>query len=445
MNKFVVFGLGMVGYSFLKIVKKEGLFNADNWYIMDKTSDMKEKFINLGGKPSHFIQTDIKHGQYDDFFSFFEKGDYLLDFSSAETNTDFLEICMQRDIHYLSTSSLPYEEGQSFLPSYHDFEIYKSLKEQNNPTGATSIIEFGMNPGMVSCFMKKCMKEIISHDTTDFVSQNRETLQNLIKEKQYAKAAQMLGIEIVHISDIDTTQTNFEPKEKCIYSTWNIDSFCEESIGQQSELSLGTDANIKSFDGCIENHNKDKGYLLLNKKPLECTDQTYSPWGSFNGYIIPHEEMYTIADYLSVKDDNQTVYRPSVYFVYKPSDIAVASLERYQKSDDKEFGEHLIMPSDIASGGEAVGIVLDGKNFNTRYFGNKLVSPLDDDTPTILQVSASAFGAFRYMLDNPNSGFLFPEEVDEEQILKYSKPHLQEYDSFECSKLERNLFNRKAS
>jgi len=101
------------------------------------------------------------------------------------------------------------------------------------------------------------------------------------------------------------------------------------------------------------------------------------------------------------------------------------------------------MPQDITNGGEAVGIVIDGKNFATRYFGNALLSPLDDDTPTILQVSASAYSAFRYMLDNPNKGFLFPEEVDDEQILKYAKPHLKGYESFECSKLERPLFNKK--
>lgn len=78
-----------------------------------------------------------------------------------------------------------------------------------------------------------------------------------------------------------------------------------------------------------------------------------------------------------------------------------------------------------------------------KHDKNALLSPLDDDTPTILQVSASAYSAFRYMLDNPNKGFLFPEEVDDEQILKYAKPHLKGYESFECSKLERPLFNKK--
>ena len=444
MAKFVVFGLGMVGSSFLKIVNKEGLFNSENWYVINKNDDSKTTFLDLGGKPSNFIEMDIKPKQYDKFFSFFEEGDYLLDFSSAQTNTDFLEICMQRNIHYLSTSSLPYDDGKSFIPAYHDFEIYKSLKKNNNSKSATSIIEFGMNPGMVSCFMKQCIKEIVKHDKTDFVVKNREILQNLISENEYAKVSQMLGIEIIHISDIDTTKTNIKPQENTIYSTWNIDSFCEESLGQ-SEICLGTDVNLNIFKNHIDNYNENNGGLLFGETPLDCIDQSYSPWGSFNGYIIPHEEMYTIADFLSVKDNEKVLYRPSVYFVYQPSSIAVSSLMAQQRTNSDNYDGYLIMPQDITNGGEAVGIVIDGKNFATRYFGNALLSPLDDDIPTILQVSASAYSAFRYMLDNPNKGFLFPEEVDDEQILKYAKPHLKGYESFECSKLERNLFNRKAS
>ena len=441
MVKFVVFGLGMVGNSFLNLVKKEGLFNTNSWYVIDKTDATKNEFVTLGGNPSNFIQLNIKQKQYDELFSFLEKGDYLLDFSSAQTNTDFLKICMQNDIHYLSTSSLPYEDGKSYIPSSHDFEIYKQLKGDNNPTGATSIIEFGMNPGLVSCFTKQCIKEIIKHDKNDFVVKNREYMQSLLEQNNYAKIAQLLGIEIIHISDIDTTKTNFAAKEKCVYSTWNIESFCEETLGQ-SELALGTDVNIKIFDGMVDSYNEDKGFLLLNKTPLDCPEQSYSPWGSFNGYIVPHEEMYTISDFLSVEENGKVSYKPSVYFVYKPSEIAVDSLLNYRKDNYITYESHLIMPEDIASGGEAVGIVIDGKNFTTRYFGNKLLSPIENETPTILQVSASAYAAFRYMLNNPNKGFLFPEEVDDEQVLEYAKPILNSFDSFECPKLERTLFNK---
>lgn len=86
--------------------------------------------------------------------------------------------------------------------------------------------------------------------------------------------------------------------------------------------------------------------------------------------------------------------------------------------------------------------MLDGKNFETRYFGNKLVAPIENETPTILQVSASAYAAFRYMLDNPNEGFLFPEEVDDNKIVEYARSVLKEYVSFTCPKLERTFFKQ---
>ena len=442
MVKFVVFGLGMVGKSFLNIVKKENIFDADNWYVIDKNPSAENDCLNIGGKKSNFIIADIEYNNYDAIFSILEKGDYLLDLSSSQTNTDFLSICMDKEIHYLSTSSLPYEEKAGSVPDYHDFCIYKKLKEKNNPNGPTSVIEFGMNPGMVSCFTKQCIKEIVKHDNHDFVVKNREILQNLINNNEYAKVAQMLEIEIIHVSDIDTTKTNFAPQNKCVYSTWNIEAFADETLGK-SEFSLGTGVNHKIFGNEVNIFNEQDGYLLLNTIPVECIDQSYSPWGSFNGCIVPHEEIYSIADFLSVYKDNKLEYKPSVYFVYKPSDIALNSLIEAHKCNFENFTEHMIQPEDIAEGGEAVGIVIDGKNFTTRYFGNKLVAPIENETPTILQVSASAYSAFRYMLDNPNKGFLFPEEVDDEKVIEYAKVCLNEYDSFECPKLERPLFNRK--
>ncbi len=442
MAKFVIFGLGMVGSSFLRIVHKNSLFDADNWYAIDKNPQALNDFEAAGGKKSHFIVSNIQQKQYDPIFSILEKGDYLLDFSSSQTNTDFLEICINKDIHYLSTSSLPYEPEGVIIHEYHDFCVYKEMKKINKPNGPTSIIEFGMNPGMVSTFMKQGIREIVKNDNTPFVVENREKLQNLISQNKFAEAAQMLEVEIVHISDIDTTETNFEPKENCVYSTWNVEAFSDETLAS-CEISLGTDINFDTFGNEIEDCSESDRHLILDKIPVSCVDQSFSPWGSFDGYIVPHEEIYSIGDFLTVRKNDKVTYKPSVYFVYMPSKIAVASLLDGHQKGFKGFEEYLIKPEDIAQGGEAVGIVLDGKNFETRYFGNKLVAPIENETPTILQVSASAYAAFRYMLDNPNEGFLFPEEVDDNKIVEYAKPVLKEYVSFTCPKLERTFFKQK--
>ena len=438
MTKFVIFGLGMVGRSFLRLAHENALVNNKNWYAVEKNPDLVDLFCQYGGKPQNYKTIDVQIDDYEQIFSFLDAEDYLLDMSSFQGNTRLLKFCMKRNIHYLSTCSLPLEKDGQAIPDYHDFAIYRQIKEQKISSKATSIIEFGMNPGMVSCFMKQAIKAIICEDDTPFVSNHRGELQSLINGKNYAKAAQLLGLKVIHISDIDTTQVNFTARPNCVYSTWNLEAFCDETT-TLSEISLGSDVSFSIYDGLIDQHNLEDGYLRLNKSATLVTEQSFSPFGSFVGHIVPHEETYTIPYFLSIYENGKLVYKPTAFFVYRPCDLALSSLKAEYKHNFSGSSEHLISLPEIASGGEAVGIILDGENFKTRYFGNKLEVPLAHDTPTILQVSASAFAAFRYMLDYPDQGFLLPEELDDEKVLAYAKPYLKEYITFTCPKLERRF------
>ena len=441
MTKFVLFGLGMVGASFLRIVKKEGIFNPENWYAIDKSSYGAEIFASVGGLPSHFTALKIKLGEYEPIFSMLDEGDYLLDFSSCQSNTDLLQICIEKNIHYLSTCSLPYEAPHESVPDYHDFCIYRDIKKSKKLGTATSIIEFGMNPGMVSCFTKQVLKEIVKKDNGVFVTQHRRELQSLLDAEKYAEAAKMLQVNIIHVSDIDITELNLVPQPNIVYSTWNIDAFCKETTAP-SEISLGTDIDAQKLQSVTKRHNPYDGFFLSHDVSIHSPERSYSPYGSFGGYIVPHEEIYTIAHFLSIYQDEHLIYKPSVYFVYLPCPVAEKCLFEGFPTDFEGMGAHLVAPEDIAKGGEAVGIVIAGNNFTTRYFGNKLEAPIEGETPTILQVSASAFAAFRYMLEYPDKGFLFAEELDDEKILEYAKPYLKEYISFECPPLERTFFNK---
>ena len=336
---------------------------------------------------------------------------------------------------------MPHEGPNERVPDYHDFCIYRDMKKHVNTSFATSIIEFGMNPGMVSCFIKQAIKEVVKKDTGTFVSTNRDKLQSMIDCGEYAKAAQQLKINTVHISDIDTTELKFPYKAKTIYSTWNIDAFYDETTAP-SEMSLGTDIKAEKLSQILSCYNPDDGSFISNNSSILSPEQSYSPYGKFVGYIVPHEEIYTIARFLSIYKKDKLVYKPSVCFVYLPCLMAIKGLFDGLAIGFKKMSKHLVEPEDIANGGEAVGIVIDGKNFQTRYFGNKLEAPIEGETPTILQVSVSAFAAFRYMLDNPNRGFLFPEEVDDEQILRYARPYLKKYISLTFPSLERTFFKK---
>ena len=87
----------------------------------------------------------------------------------------------------------------------------------------------------------------------------------------------------------------------------------------------------------------------------------------------------------------------------------------------------------MISGGESVGIILEGERFRSRYVYTQLkieelqAIPDDHSTPTVFQVSVSLLAALSYILQHPQEGILYPEDLDPEKILTYVTPDLSVY------------------
>lgn len=50
---------GAVGTSFLMLFKEKGLFNPFDFYVVDRSNDVEERFVSLGGLKENFIKKDI--------------------------------------------------------------------------------------------------------------------------------------------------------------------------------------------------------------------------------------------------------------------------------------------------------------------------------------------------------------------------------------------------
>jgi homospermidine synthase len=166
-------------------------------------------------------------------------------------------------------------------------------------------------------------------------------------------------------------------------------------------------------------------YISLLKHSIDCKEIVYSPQGKTEGYIVTHEEVFSISHFFST-----TRYRPTVFFVYSPCQVSLQSV--VNNRDYRELNYSLLKKEHCSFGGESVGIIIQGKHFSTRYFGNHLLTKDLNETATVLQVSASAFSAFKYMIAHPTDGFLWPEELNHIDILNYANPFLKDYVSIEC-------------
>ncbi len=428
--KFVIWGLGSVGSSFLRKLKDNNLFDPQVFHCVDPSDKAKECFLRFGGIESHFTKTKIDKNNILEHLEFLEKDDFLLDFAIDIKNLDILEYCLGNDIHYLCTADSSWNPDPLWTSEHQHYLEYVKLKQKYPEKTNTCLIQFGMNPGLVSSFAKQCLKDIVNNDHSRYVRKHREELQNLIRENKYALLCQKLKVTDIQEVDNDDQKTDIAYQQDICYSTWNCWAYYYETVSSP-EIAFGSK---KRFHGYRKIHDCDINdlYMCLYKAGFEYPEMSYSPQGMVKGHLSTHEEIFTIRDYFSIGK-----YKPTVHFLYSPCDYATRSVEQFKENPPKML--HLIDKTEITEGGESVGIIIQGKRFTTRYFGNYLDTTKLDESATISQVSASSYAGFLYMREHPKKGLLFPEDVNSDEVLRSAKQYLKEYQTFECPKMEMSL------
>lgn len=425
--KFIIWGLGAVGTSFLNILKGNSLFDSTSFYCIDYSFKAKERFLLLGGKEENFILDKINKENIKDYLSQLKEGDYLFDFTIDVKNLDVLTYCLENNIHYLSTADSSYNPDPSWTSVHQHYLEYKKLKERFKAKQNTCLVEFGMNPGMVSCFAKQCLKEIVLKDNSLYIKSHRKYLLNLLSKKQFGLVAKKLKVTDIQEVDNDNQEVSIPYDKNTCYSPWNVLGYYFETVSSP-ELAIGNKKTFYSFKNIYDCDSTDFTIILKNEG-YKYKVTTFSAQGNVTGHISTHEEIFTIKDLFTYKK-----YKPNVHFVYSPCEYAIKSVkEKNIKSN------YLIEKKDIINGGESVGVIIQGKRFHTYYFGNFLDTTKINETATILQVSSSTYAGFIYMMHHPKDGLLFPEDVNEDEILSIAKPYLKEYTSTRCKKQKMTL------
>ena len=131
--------------------------------------------------------------------------------------------------------------------------------------------------------------------------------------EEWGQLARKLGIKVIHIAERDT-QLAAKPKEfNEFVNTWSVDGFVSE--GQQpAELGWGT--HEKNFPRDGKRYDFGAGAAIYLMQPGAATRvRTWTPKaGHFHGFLITHGEAISIADYLSVRQSSEVVYRPTVHY-----------------------------------------------------------------------------------------------------------------------------------
>lgn len=440
-GRIVQFGFGAVGKSFYEKVSKEIRFDENKYFVITREQSEFEAYVNLGGIVKNFIVREVTRENFSQIFDqYLSEGDLLVDFADTVGTRDLCEWCAERSVMYLNTGEADWPDH--WYSIFEEKDLKTALKDkyaQNPETNRCPIVlQHGNNPGLVSHFVKAAIAYVIR---TQF-KKNRK-LKTLIHEGRYPEAAREIGLKMIHVNDIDLQEIKDGNRNDMLFSTWCTDSFWFEMLSEAA-FSIGPHEKINFKKDC-RSIDMNKGYLEFLKPAVEKKGRTYYPGGFFEGYLVPHEETLTIAESLEVRERGRTVYRPTVLFIYQPSECARTYFQKSkvndypypdpQKTLDGEYknGQVVIRgyvyPADseivyqekIESGTEYVGVLLLGEHFDPVWVGNRIEPSFLYrkkgsywQTPTVTPVAMSALAAVCWMLKNrEKGGIYFPDDIAE--------------------------------
>ncbi len=424
-GKIIFIGFGSIAKGVLPLFLRHLPLTPDRIRIIAADPD-NEEIASRYNIPYHQIR--LTESNYRPVLEpLLEKGDFLINLSVFVSSIALIELCREKEVLYIDTSIEPWEGGYTDTSASASARSNYALREaalefgRKNPGGPTAIVCQGANPGMVSGFLKQALLNVAKDNGIDARPATRE---------DWATLARQLDIRVIHVAERDTQNTSVRKKRNEFVNTWSIDGFIGEGL-QPAELGWGThekhwpkDAGTHSF-GC-------QAAIYLNQPGAATQVRSWTPMeGPYHGFLITHSESISIADYLTVRENGEVVYRPTVHYAYHPSDDAVLSVHELAGKNWQEQPVKRLMRDEIEEGVDELGVLLMGNPKGVYWYGSHLgIDEARKSAPynnaTSLQVAAGVLAGVIWAIRNPGLGVIEPDDIDHETMLEIARPYLGE-------------------
>ncbi|SFP39456.1 homospermidine synthase [Nitrosomonas cryotolerans] len=423
-GKFIIVGFGCVGQGLLPVLLRH--FDILPTQIKIITADESGR-AEADHYQVPFSVCPLTFSNYREILgSALNQGDFLLNLAINVSSTALMELCHERHVLYLDACIEPWAGGYtdtSLSPS--DRSNYALREEmlalrQKLGKGATAIPSHGANPGLVSHWVKQALLNLAKDIGLDSeIPQTREA---------WAQLAYKLNISVIQCAERDT-QISDPPKQLDEFiNTWSVDGFAGEG-SQPAELGWGSHEKYFPIDGKHHNFGGDAA-IYLERPGVSTRVRAWTPReGAYQGFLITHGESISIADYLTIKEQDRLCYRPTVYYAYHPCDGAVLSVHEFSgKNLTLQTTQRLLM-DDIVDGIDELGVSLMGHSRNVYWYGSVLsieearkLAPYNNATS--LQVVAGVLSGIVWAIENPDAGIIEPDEMPFERVLEVATPYL---------------------
>ena len=426
-GRLVMLGFGSVGQGVLPLLRRHFGAEPGRIKIVKASPDTTGIAAALGVE---VIATPLNEGNFETVLEpLLAEGDFLLNLSVDVSSLALMKFCRKRGSFYLDTCNEPWP-GR-----YHNPDLPPSrrsnyaLREDvlawrlDKRSGPTAVLTQGANPGLVSSFVKQALLNMAAE------TQN-ELQQPPAGYEDWAALARRLEVKVIHIAERDT---QISPQRKArdeFVNTWSVEGFVDEGL-QPAELGWGSHERHWPEDGARHGFGSDAA-IYLQRPGIATRVRSWTPLeGPYHGFLVTHSESISIADHLTLRENGEVVYRPTVHYAYHPCDDTVLSLHECAGKNWQVQRRHRIMRDEITEGRDELGVLLMGNPKGVYWYGSRLtiahareLAPYN--TATSLQVAAGILGGMIWALRNPDAGLIEPDDMDHETVLEVATPYLGE-------------------
>ena len=441
-GRILILGYGSVGQPILSVILRHLDVDPKKITVLEKNNNRDIFIRRHAGSGISYIRKKITKSNYKTELAKHVSDGGLIINCSLNIDAEALLIwCMENNIMQIDTSLERWEHhADEAIPNpaertlYHIHKVLReSMKEYSK--GPTCCVTHGANPGYVTHLTKRALLKLAKKRGKKVKVPN--------SKDEWARLMKSLGVKVVHIAERDT-QIMSEPKQKNEFvNTWSCEGFWAESRAP-AEMGWGTHEYKNPVGGKTQGHS---AYLL---QPGAAT--LMKSWvpngGQYNGFCVQHSESVTISEYFTTDDES---FRPSVYYVYQPCDAAIASLHEMRGDELDMQKEERIIKNEIIYGIDELGVLLVGNDF-AFWHGSQMSivharELIEGENVTSVQVAGAMLGAIVWMIENPNRGYVEPEEMDFEKVLEvgdqYWEPLVGIFSNWTPKKDVNDLFNRQ--
>ena len=138
----------------------------------------------------------------------------------------------------------------------------------------------------------------------------------------------------------------------------------------------------------------------------------------------------SIPDYFTVNDaDGKAIYRPTCHYAYHPCNDAILSLHEVKGTCIIPEKKHILTAEEIVSGSDDLGVLLYGHAKGAMWYGTRLsndeaVKLAPYQNATGLQVTSGVLAAMVWILENPQQGLVWADQMDHVRCLEVQRPYL---------------------